>query len=29
MAEGFMKSNGYSDVTNIGGIAQYKGMLEK
>ncbi|MBF1147457.1 MAG: rhodanese-like domain-containing protein [[Eubacterium] sulci] len=29
MAAEFMKSKGYTDVTNIGGIAQYKGMLEK
>ena len=28
MAAEFMKSKGYTDVTNIGGIAQYKGKLE-
>ena len=28
MASSFMKSKGYTDVTNIGGIVQYKGILE-
>ena len=28
MAVSFMKSKGYTDVTNIGGIVQYKGILE-
>lgn len=28
MAASFMKSKGYTDVTNIGGIAKYKGILE-
>lgn len=28
MAAEFMKSKGYTDVTSIGGIAQYKGKLE-
>ena len=28
MGASFMKSKGYTDVTNIGGIVQYKGILE-